>query len=172
VFSGKDRRSYEENSFRSADSLYGRSKALGELDDGKNLTVRTSIVGPDINEGGIGLFNWFMKQRGSVGGYAGAIWGGVTTITLADAIHAALEQGTTGLIHLTNGEKISKFELLKLFNELRSEPVTIIRSGAVNEDKSLICTRGDFNFTVPSYEEMAREMGRWIRARKELYPLY
>lgn len=38
-------------------------KPLGEIEDDKNVTLRNSIVGPDINEKGIGLLNWFMKRK-------------------------------------------------------------------------------------------------------------
>ncbi|GHV12688.1 NAD(P)-dependent oxidoreductase [Fibrobacterales bacterium] len=174
VFSGKDtpKKGYTENDFRSADYAYGRTKALGELNNNKDLTFRMSIVGPDINENGTGLFHWFMKQQGEVSGYSKAIWGGVTTIILANAIHAALEQRITGLYHLTNGEKISKFELLKLFNNLRKEPVSILPSENVIEDKSICCTRTDFNFVVPSYESMVGGMGEWIQTHGSLYFRY
>ena len=60
VFSGK-RGEYTEDDFRDGETFYDRSKALGELEDGKNITLRNSIVGPDINPNGIGLMNWFMK---------------------------------------------------------------------------------------------------------------
>jgi len=173
VFSGHDGGSYCEDSFRSADTMYGRSKALGELFDDRNLTFRTSIVGPDINENGVGLFNWFMQQNGAVNGYIGAIWGGVTTLVLADAIDAAFRQGTTGLFHLTNCEKISKYELLKLFNTLRREPVAIVPSKDVNEDKSLVHTRTGFSsYSVPSYADMVSDMGKWMLMHKTMYQRY
>jgi dTDP-4-dehydrorhamnose reductase len=172
VFSGNEGGGYNEDSHRSADTLYGRSKALGELNNSKDLTIRTSIIGPDINENGIGLFNWFMKQTGPVGGYTGAIWGGVTTIVFINAIHAALKTGLTGLYHLTNGVKISKFELLDMFNELRREPVEIAPSDVVKEDKSLVSTRSGFDFRVPSYADMLADMGEWIQAHIGLYPHY
>jgi len=169
VFSGHESGNYNENSFRSADTLYGRSKAMGELIDDKNLTIRTSIIGPDINENGVGLFNWFMKQNGNVNGYTGAIWSGVTTIVLAEAINAALEQRLIGLYHLTNNEKISKFELLRLFNNLRSVPLSIDPSDALKENKSLVNSRRDFNFVVPSYANMVTGIGEWIVKYRELY---
>lgn len=172
VFSGHDGGDYIENSFKSANTLYGRSKALGELNDDNNLTIRTSIIGPDINENGVGLFNWFMKQSGTINGYTGAIWSGITTIVLANAIHSSLEQNLTGIYHFTNGEKISKFELLKLFNELREKPVEVKPLDIVNEDRSFVCTRFDFNFLVPSYVEMVQYMGRWIRIHEEFYSHY
>ena len=172
VFSGHEKGRYSENDYRSTDTLYGRSKALGELDDNRNLTLRTSIVGPEINENGIGLFNWFMKQREPVSGYTCAIWGGVTTITLADAVDVAIKQGTTGLCHLTNGESISKYELLKLFNTIRREPIDISKSDTLKEDKSLVSVRFDFDFKVPSYSDMVKELGRWVSEKRDFYPQY
>jgi dTDP-4-dehydrorhamnose reductase len=161
VFSGYEGW-YKEDSFRSADTLYGRSKALGELIDNKNLTFRMSIVGPDMNKNGIGLFNWFMKQNNTVSGYTDVIWSGVSTITLANAINSALGQNLTGLYHLVNNQTISKFELLKLFNTLRKEPIEIVPSNAAQENKSLVNTRSDFDFAVPSYAEMVQEIGEWM----------
>jgi len=172
VFSGQDGGGYNEESFRSADTMYGRSKAIGELNNDRNLTIRTSIVGPDINENGIGLFNWFMKQTGTIRGYTNAIWGGVTSLVLADAINVTLKQELTGIIHLTNGQRISKYELLKLFAVLRDEPIEVVSCGLVKEDKSLISMREDLCFTVPDYKGMVCEMGKWVNKHKYLYPLY
>jgi dTDP-4-dehydrorhamnose reductase len=174
VFSGKNTPSqgYAENDFRDADYLYGRTKAIGELNNSKDLTFRTSIIGPEINQNGVGLFNWFMKHQGAVSGYGKAIWGGVTTVTLAEAIKAAIEQNLTGLYHLTNGEKISKFELLKLFNGLRKEQIEILPSDKISEDKSISCTRTDFDFKVPTYAEMLNIMGKRIKESSGIYPHY
>jgi len=172
VFSGHEGGGYREDSFRSADTLYGRSKALGEVVDEKNLTLRTSIVGPDINSNGIGLFTWFMQQSGSVPGYTRVPWSGVTTIALASAVDAALKQELTGLYHLVNNTTISKYDLLGLFNDLRDVPVTLAASDVVQEDKSLIDTRHDLNFTVPTYADMVHDMGKWINEHSQLYPHY
>ena len=73
VFSGR-RGGYSEDDLRDGESFYDRSKALGELEDGKNITLRCSIVGPDIKPAGIGLLNWFMQQSGEVNGYTKAMW--------------------------------------------------------------------------------------------------
>ena len=51
---------YTEEDLPDATSYYGRSKALGEVCDNRNLTIRTSIIGPELKENGIGLFHWFM----------------------------------------------------------------------------------------------------------------
>lgn len=172
VFSGKQG-SYSEDSFPDGETFYDRTKALGEVKDEKNLTFRNSIVGPDMNEYGIGLFNWFMKQSGTIYGYSKAIWTGVTTLTLAKAMERAAIENLTGIYNLVNNQSISKFDLLGLFNKhMRDGKISILPSDAVNLNKSLVNNRKDFSFDVPSYEQMVIEMKEWINKHKELYPHY
>lgn len=172
VFSGKSG-NYKENSNRDGESFYDRSKALGELENDKDLTFRNSVIGPDINSDGIGLFNWFMKQQGAVNGYYKAIWTGVTTLTLAKAIEKAVEYNLAGLYNLVNNESINKYELLRLFNKyFKNGSVTINKSDAVIINKSLINSRTDFNFIVPSYKEMIVDMHEWVINHKTLYTHY
>ncbi|WP_192983326.1 SDR family oxidoreductase [Marinilactibacillus psychrotolerans] len=172
VFSGKTG-GYSETSFRDGETFYDRSKALGELENSKDLTFRNSIIGPDMSERGIGLFNWFMKQEGQINGFTKAIWTGVTTLTLAKAMEQALKENLTGLYNLVNNDTISKYELLKLFNKyMKNEEIEILPSDNLSLDKSLINNRTDFSFKVPSYEAMVAEMKGWIDNHKELYPHY
>ena len=172
VFSGKTG-GYTETSFRDGETFYDRSKALGELENNKDLTFRNSIIGPDMSERGIGLFNWFMKQEGQINGFTKAIWTGVTTLTLAKAMEQALKENLTGLYNLVNNETISKYELLKLFNKyMKDSQMEIKPSDNLSLDKSLINNRIDFSFEVPSYETMVAEMKEWIDNHNELYPHY
>lgn len=172
VFSGKEG-DYTEVSIPNGMGVYSRSKILGELNDDKNLTFRTSIVGPEINNNGIGLMHWFMQQTDNVDGYEMAFWTGVTTLTLAKAIEQGVIQNITGLYHLVNNKKISKYDLLCLFNNLlRKNRLEIHKSKKVQHDKSLKCTRKDFCFSVPDYKVMVKEIQSWIVAHKELYPNY
>jgi len=172
VFSGK-LGTYSENSLRDGETFYDRTKALGEVEDDKNLTFRNSIIGPDMKENGIGLLNWFMKQSGTIDGYTKAIWTGVTTLTLAKAMERAALENLTGLYNLVNNESISKFDLLGLFNKhLKNGEFTILPSEAVNLNKSLVNNRKDFSFEVPSYDQMVIEMKEWIYSHKKLYPHY
>ena len=172
VFSGKSG-NYTEDSLRDGDTFYDRTKALGELEDNKNITLRNSIVGPDIKESGIGLFNWFMKQTEEVGGFTGAIWTGVTTYTLAKAMEQALKENLTGLYNLVNNESINKFDLLGLFNKyFRGGEIKINPNDKLQLDKSLRRKREDFGFIVPSYEQQIKEMREWVDEHKELYPHY
>jgi dTDP-4-dehydrorhamnose reductase len=172
VFSGKSG-TYNENSFRDGETFYDRTKGLGEVEDEKNLTFRNSIIGPDMKESGVGLFNWFMKQNGTINGYTKAIWTGVTTLTMAKAIECVAVENLAGLYHLVNNDSISKFDLLELFNQhFRDGELTIQPSEAVNLNKSLVNNRKDFSFEVPSYVQMLIEMKEWIYNHKELYPHY
>ncbi|MGB7604954.1 MAG: sugar nucleotide-binding protein [Lutisporaceae bacterium] len=172
VFSGKTG-NYNENSLRDGETFYDRSKALGELENNKDLTFRNSIIGPDMNKNGIGLFNWFMKQSGQINGYTRAIWTGVTTLTLAKAMERATEDSLAGLYNLVNNDTISKYELLILFNKyLRNNQIEINTSEDVIVDKSLVNNRKDFDFIVPSYEDMIIEMKDWVISHRELYPYY
>ena len=172
VFSGK-RGHYTEDDFRDGVSFYDRTKALGEIVDNKNLTLRQSIVGPDIKPTGIGLLNWFMQQEGVVNGYTRAIWTGQTTLQLAKTIEMAAKEKVYGLYNMVPNVSISKYELLKLFNKyLRKEKVTIEPIDRMAADKSLIRTNWDFEYEIPDYDSMVFELGQWIRVHQSLYPHY
>lgn len=172
VFAGNDG-PYFEDTLPNGASFYDRSKAMGEFNNDKDLTFRNSIIGPDIKASGIGLFNWFMKQEGPIGGYTGAIWTGVTTYTLAQAMEAALKENLTGLYNLVNNTSINKFDLCSLFNKyFRAGEVEINPNDKLMLDKTLKCTRTDFSFRVPSYEQQIKEMREWVISHKEMYNHY
>ena len=176
VFSGK-KGSYTEHDLRDGETFYDRSKALGELDDEKNLSLRNSIVGADINPKGIGLLNWFMNnttgENPVVNGYTKAMWTGQCTYQLAKTMEAAAKERAHGLVNAVPDTDISKYELLKLFNKyLRGARVQINPVEGVNADKSLKRTNWDFNYRIPDYEQMVAEMAEWIYKHKELYPHY
>lgn len=172
VFSGKNAPYYEDSKY-DGESFYDRSKALGEIKNTKDLTFRMSIVGPEINRNGVGLFHWFMKQRGEINGYSNVMWTGVTTIELARAIDAAISQDLSGLYHLVPSNNISKYNLLQLFKRaFDKNDINIIKSYSDSIDKSLINTRKDFEFSVSNYETMVIEMKEWINKHKNLYPHY
>lgn len=172
VFSGK-RGEYTEDDFRDGESFYDRSKALGELDDDKNITLRNSIVGPDTNPNGIGLMNWFLKQSGTISGYAKAMWTGQTTLQLAKTMEVAAKEKAHGLYNTVPDHSISKYNLLQMFNHyLRNDSLTINPSEGVNVDKSLKRTRYEFGYMIPDYEVMISELAAWTIRHKDMYPHY
>lgn len=170
VFSG-EKGGYDEKDFADASSFYGKSKSLGEVINDRNITFRTSIIGPDIKENGIGLFNWFMKQDGEIKGFSNVMWTGVTTLELAKSIEKSFNLNITGLYHLVNNQKINKYDLLLLFKKWLSKEIEIIKDDNYISDKSLINTRTDFYFEIPSYDKMIEEMSVWINDNKEKYKI-
>ena len=111
VFSGATG-GYTEASEPDGTTMYARTKALGEVSSSPHLTFRTSIVGPELKQNGSGLLEWFLRQTGAVSGYASVLWTGVTTLELARAIQAAIEENLSGLYHLVPDKSISKSDLL------------------------------------------------------------
>lgn len=172
VFSGK-KGAYTEDDFQDGETFYDRSKALGELNDDKNITLRNSIVGPDINPNGIGLLNWFMSQKGEINGYTKTMWTGQTTLQLAKTMLQAAKEKANGLYNMVPDRSISKYELCNLFNHyLRDDSISIRPVEGVNVNKSLKRTRYQFSYLIPDYELMIKEMAEWIINHKYMYPHY
>lgn len=172
VFSGK-RGGYTETDFPDGETFYDRSKALGELNDQKNITLRNSIVGPDINPKGIGLMNWFLQQTEPVNGFTKAMWTGQTTLQLAKTMEVVAKERVSGLYNAVPDYAISKYDLLRLFNQyLRNDKITITPIDGINADKSLKRTQFPFDYAIPDYEKMIAELAEWIRMHKQLYPHY
>jgi dTDP-4-dehydrorhamnose reductase len=168
VFSGKHG-GYIESDYKDGIGFYAQSKALGEIINGKDLTIRTSIIGPDLNLNGIGLFKWVTNQSGAINGYTNAYWSGVTTIELAKVILEIINRLSipTGIIHLTNNEKLSKFDLLTLIkNVFELKDIQIIEYHNYKVDKSFVNTRNEIDLKVSSYLEMILEMKEWIIKNK------
>ena len=173
VFSG-EKGKYTENDVKDALDMYGMSKNLGEIIDNVNLTIRTSIIGPELKKSGEGLFHWFMSQKNQVSGYKSNIWGGVTTLELANFIKFIIENKPelTGLVHLTNNKSISKFDLITLFNEIYNRNILITGDKEYVCDKSIICANEKLSYEVPSYKEMIGQQYQFMKEHKDLYGVY
>jgi dTDP-4-dehydrorhamnose reductase len=168
VFDGKESGGYTEDSFRTATDFYGRSKGLGEVVNDSNLTLRTSIVGPDKNQNGIGLFQWFMNQEKETNGFDKVVWTGVTTIEFAKAMEKAIVHNLTGLRHAVNNDTVDKLSLLTLFKKHFNKDIAIHPKSDYVSNKSLVRTT-DFDFDIPSYDQMVKEMAEWVTNHESLY---
>lgn len=171
VFSGKTG-GYREDSFKDGDDNYARTKALGEVVNEKDLTIRTSIIGPELKRNGTGLLDWYLKQTNEVNGYSKAYWSGVTTLELAKAIHEFIKQDIHGLFQLCPDKKISKYDLLRIFSDVWDRAIVINEDGSYCVDKSLVSTRNDFNYKVPEYKDMLIEMRDWMTKHPSNYKHY
>jgi dTDP-4-dehydrorhamnose reductase len=161
VFSGTNG-NYNEESVPDGITMYAKTKELGEIKSGQHLTIRTSIIGPEIKEG-IGLFHWFMKQKGTIKGFTHVKWNGVTTLELAKFIHFAIENPIAGLYHLTAPETVSKYELLSLIKQVfQKDNVDIIPHTELRIDRTLFNSRLDYPYKVSSYEKQLQELKEWL----------
>ncbi len=143
--------------------FYGRTKALGEIENDKDLTLRMSVIGPDKNPEGTGLFNWFMKQSGEIGGYEFAIWNGITTLQLAKSIEQA--RYLVGIYNLVPKKGITKYDLLRMLNFTFNRNLKIV---PVEKGVNKMLPPGD-KIDIPSYETMINEMKEWIDEHQKVY---
>lgn len=168
VFSGKNG-NYIETDKKDGEGFYAVSKALGEIVNDKDLTIRTSIIGPELKKDGIGLFNWVLNQTGEINGFTNAYWSGITTLELAKFINKITSESNfpNGLIHLTNNVKINKYNLLQIIKEVfELNDIVINESEQYKVDKSFISTRNDVKILSVTYREMILEMKTWMIKNK------
>ena len=168
VFSGKNGGN-DEHSIKDAVDDYGKTKSLGEFDSKNHLCLRTSIIGPELKQNGEGLMHWLFNQQGTINGFKNVFWSGITTLELAKAIHFSIENDISGLWNVTNGEAISKYDLLKKLiesfslNKLKLEP-----NFDKISDKSLKSVRG-IDYEIQTYDNMLLELTEYYRQNKNKY---
>ncbi len=157
---------------RDGQSFYDRSKGLGEIENTKDLTLRMSIIGPEIRPRGSGLMHWFLGESGSVNGYVNAIWNGITTLELSKAIDRIISSELTGIYHLVPDYSISKFDLLgEIADVFGRSDLAVVPDASISVDKTLLDTRGDLGFHIGEggYRSMLDELKDWILDHPELY---
>jgi len=160
VFSGR-KGMYVEGDVSDAEDLYGRTKYLGEVGLPGCLTLRTSIIGRELNSDS-GLIEWFLHSRGQTArGFTKAIYTGFTTPAFASIIANILENhpALEGLYHVSS-EPISKYDLLNLVNEAYHLGVRIEPDAEFACDRSLDSSRfrKAVGFVPPDWASMIREM--------------
>ena len=155
---------YTEDAPSNATDLYGKSKYLGETDAAESaaVTLRTSIIGRELTRPTHGLVEWFLAQAGgTVRGFAGAIYTGLTTHELADVIARVIARHAdlAGVYHVASAA-ISKYDLLQRMRRAWDLEVRIERDEAFQCDRSLVM--GPFaeatGYAAPPWDEMIRRM--------------
>lgn len=170
VFSGK-KGNYSVDDFKDADDDYGRSKALGELINDRDITIRTSIIGPELKTNGEGLLHWFFTTDSELYGFTNVYWSGITTYELAKIISHFLCEFNTGIYNVAPTNPISKHELLVLVNNKFSLGKRMIPDSSKISNKALISNL-DKTFVLPNYETMLDELFLFMKENKELYNFY
>ena len=159
VFDGS-RGMYRESDFADAADLYGRSKYLGELHDPQAVTLRTSIIGPELGTAH-GLVSWFLAQRGRVKGFTRAIFSGLPTVELARVMRDFVIPAAdlSGLYHVSSAP-ISKYDLLMGVAREYGHSIEIVPDGELVIDRSLDSSRfrERTGYVAPDWREMLRVM--------------
>jgi dTDP-4-dehydrorhamnose reductase len=162
VFSGK-KGMYQESDFADAADLYGRTKLLGEVGGPGCLTLRTSIIGPELDSRN-GLIEWFLQtEQDEVSGFRRAIYTGLTTIEFARVIERVMESDKelTG-IYQVSSHPINKYDLLVLVREAFGISRKIVPVDMPAIDRSLDSTRfrKEMDYQPPSWPDMIGEMAK------------
>lgn len=171
IFSGA-RGQYVLEDWPDAKSFYARTKAVGELNNDKDITIRVSLIGPAQDEADGSLLNWYLNQKGDVKGFANAIWTGLTTLEYAKTIENLLNQKAHGVFQAAPNASISKYELIKIFEKYFPCGRSIVKVNNNRVDKSLVPYWGDYDIEIKGYEEQIAEMKEWIERHPNLYPAY
>jgi len=162
VFSGR-KGNYREGDVPDAEDLYGRTKLLGEVSDEGCLTIRTSMIGREL-ETSNGLIEWFLNQEDkTISGYKKSVFSGFTTNALAEIIAGIITKNPElhGVWHVAS-EPISKFELLSLVKQvyglnIRIEPdETVVCDRSLNSERFRKVT----GFVPPTWHDMIEQMYR------------
>jgi dTDP-4-dehydrorhamnose reductase len=161
VFNGK-KGNYTEKDLSDAENLYGRTKYLGEVTCSHCLTLRTSIIGHEL-EKKLGLIEWFMAQRGSIQGYTKYIYTGFPTVELANIIkNYVIPNKELKGIYQASSDPISKYELLKLIAQRYEKQININPYDGICLDHSLNSEafRHATGYKPPPWPEMIAKMYR------------
>lgn len=159
VFTGA-KGNYSEDDSPDAEDLYGRSKLLGEVDYPNAVTLRTSIIGHEL-ESRTGLVEWFLGETGEVRGFTKAIFSGVTTdeLTRIIADRVIPRADLRGVYHVSTAP-IAKYDLLRLLNSVYGRETRITADTTVAIDRSLDSSRfrAKTGYEPPAWPEMIRTM--------------
>jgi len=174
VYSGLEG-NYDENSQFDCTDVYGLSKVEGETRSSKLMTIRTSIIGHELNSA-VSLMDWLVNQSpcSKVQGYENHYWNGVTTLTFARIIQGIIKNNSfsPGTLHLVPKDQISKFELLQILAEkFRRQDIEIKEFAAeIGVNRTLatlfphkneqLWLNAGYN-QVPSIAELIQEYADW-----------
>ena len=160
VFSGR-KGNYTEGDSSDAEDLYGRSKYLGEATDGRTVTLRTSIIGREL-QNHQSLLDWFLLGgHAHVKGFRRVWWSGVTTNHLADLVGDVIDAHPTlsGLYQVSSG-RICKYDLLCRIKKAYSLNIDVEPVDEPQNDRSLVGSKlaAAIGYECPTWDELLTQL--------------
>ncbi len=160
VFSGKGG-AYTEADEPDPKDYYGKTKALGEVSGPQALTLRGSMIGRELANH-TELLEWFLSQKNkTIHGFNNAIYSGITTVQMAFFVRDIIRDFPmlSGICHVSS-VPISKYELLKIFNEVFDVNAEIYADESYASRKDLVSSHfySTTGFAIPEWKELAIQL--------------
>ena len=160
VFSGSEG-SYLEDTTPDALDYYGKTKGLGEINSKSSLTIRSSMIGPELFNK-TELFEWIINNKEKeINGFSRVMYSGVTTVYMARLLADLIDnhKNLSGIYNVAS-KPISKFELLHLINDnfdlglIINDDKTVISNKTLNASK----IEKEIGLQPPSWDELIFEL--------------
>ena len=171
VFSG-NRGNYLDNDFADADDIYGKSKALGEVDSPNTLTLRCSMIGRELYNF-TELFEWLLKNKNKkIEGYSNTFYSGITTVRMGIILNQILKKNLnlSGIYNISS-TPISKFDLLiKLSNAFNLN--VEVKQNTNNKSNKVLISEKFTEITgiyPPNWDDLISEFKEDCEKYKSLY---
>ncbi len=171
VFSG-NKGNYLDNDFADANDIYGKSKALGEVDSLNTLTLRCSMIGRELYNF-TELFEWLKKNKNKkIEGYSNTFYSGITTVRMGIILNQILKKNLnlSGIYNISS-TPISKFDLLiKLSNAFNLN--VEVKQNTNNKSNKVLISEKFTEITgiyPPNWDDLISEFKEDCEKYKSLY---
>jgi len=171
VYSGKTGM-YTERDNPDAIDLYGKSKAIGEINNTKALTIRTSLIGREVYNH-TELFEWLYKNKsGKVYGYENVHYSGLTTIRMSKILEKIINYypDLQGIFNISS-KPITKYSLLNLINKHFKLEIQVEKDSKIKSNKVLISKKITeiTDIEIPAWEDLIEEFREDCVKYSEIY---
>ena len=159
IFSGS-KGNYVEGDPLDVQDFYGVTKFIGEVQYPHSISIRTSIIGHEL-QGCSGLLSWFLSQQKSCKCFSNAIFSGLPSVVLAQIIRDVIipRSDLFGIYHIASNP-ISKCNLLRLIADVYGKEIEILPDKKISINRSLSAERFRIatGYTPPDWQSLVKLM--------------